>query len=156
MIDYKPIAESNNFIILEKYKREWMVDESYQSEGDLERELIQDLVNQGYEFRADLKAQAPMLANVREQLQNLNSVQFSDDEWQRFVDTFLDKPSENIVDKTRKIHDDYIHDFVFDDGRIQNIYLLDKKNPTRNKLQVIQQFEQTGSCLLYTSPSPRD
>jgi type I restriction enzyme R subunit len=145
MIDYKPIAESNNFIILNKYKREWMVAESYQSEGDLERELIQDLVNQGYEFRADLKARAPMLANVREQLQNLNSVQFSDDEWQRFVDTFLDKPSENIVDKTRKIHDDYIHDFVFDDGRIQNIYLLDKKNPTRNKLQVIQQFEQTGS-----------
>ena len=145
MIDYKPIAESNNFIILDKYKREWMVAESYQSEGDLERELIQDLVNQGYEFRADLKAQAPMLANVREQLQNLNSVQFSDDEWQRFVDTFLDKPSENIVDKTRKIHDDYIHDFVFDDGRIQNIYLLDKKNLTRNKLQVIQQFEQTGS-----------
>ena len=43
MIDYKPIAESNNFIILEKYKREWMVAESYQSEGDLERELIQDL-----------------------------------------------------------------------------------------------------------------
>jgi len=145
MTEYKTIAESNNFIILDKYKREWAVAESYQSEGDLERELIQDLVNQGYEFRADLKAQAPMLANVREQLQNLNNVQFSDDEWQRFVDTYLDKPSENIVDKTRKIHDDYIRDFVFDDGRIQNIYLLDKKNPTRNKLQVIQQFEQTGS-----------
>jgi type I restriction enzyme R subunit len=145
MIDYKPIAESNNFIILDKYKREWMVAESYQSEGDLERELIQDLVNQGYEFCTNLKAQVAMLANVRVQLQTLNSVQFSDDEWQRFVATYLDKPSDNIVDKTRKIHDDYIHDFVFDDGRIQNIYLLDKKSPTRNKLQVIQQFEQTGS-----------
>jgi type I restriction enzyme R subunit len=40
MIDYKPIAESNNFIILDKYNREWMVAESYQSENDLERELI--------------------------------------------------------------------------------------------------------------------
>jgi len=61
------------------------------------------------------------------------------------VETFLDRPSETVIDKTRKVHDDYIHDFVFDDGRIQNIYLLDKKNVTRNKLQVIKQFEQTGS-----------
>ena len=102
--------------------------------------------NQGYEYRRDLKVSGiALLANVRVQLQDLNKVQFSDDEWLRFVETFLDKPSESIVDKTRKIHDDYIHDFVFDNGRIQNIYLLDKKNPTCNKLQVIGQFEQTGS-----------
>ncbi|KAA1260417.1 Type I restriction enzyme R protein [Rubripirellula obstinata] len=145
MTEYKTIAESNNFIILENYNREWMVAESYQSEGDLERELIQDLENQGYEFRKDLNSQEALLANVRVQLQTLNDVEFSDGEWLRFVETFLDKPSEGIIDKTRKIHDDYIHDFVFDDGRIQNIYLLDKKNLTRNKLQVIQQFEQTGS-----------
>ena len=145
MIESKPIAESNNFIILEKYTREWTVAESYQSESDLERELITDLQNQGYEYRADLNSQDALIANVRTQLQTLNDVEFSDGEWQRFVETFLDKPSETIVDKTRKIHDDYIHDFVFDDGRIQNIYLLDKKNLTRNKLQVIGQFEQTGS-----------
>ena len=48
----------------------------------------------------------------------------------RFVETWLDKPSEGIVEKTRKVHGDYIHDFIFDDGRIQNIYLLDKNlNP---------------------------
>lgn len=52
---------------------------------------------------------------------------------------------DGIVEKTRKIQDDYVHDFVFDDGRIQNIYLLDKKNITRNKVQVIKQFEQTGA-----------
>lgn len=145
MIEYNPIAESNNFIILEKYNREWKVAEGYQSEGDLERELIADLQNQGYEFRPDLNSQETLLANVRAQLQTLNNVQFSNGEWLRFVETFLDKPSEGIVDKTRKIHDDYIHDFVFDDGRIQNIYLLDKKNLARNKVQVIKQFEQTGS-----------
>jgi type I restriction enzyme, R subunit len=145
MTEYKPIVESNNFIILEKYIREWKVAESYQSEGDLERELVTDLQNQGYEFRPDLNSQETLLANVRAQLQTLNKVQFSNGEWLRFVETFLDKPSEGIVDKTRKIHDDYIHDFVFDDGRIQNIYLLDKKNLARNKVQVIKQFEQTGS-----------
>lgn len=145
MTEYKTIAESKSFIILDKYNRAWQVAESYQSEGDLERELIEDLVNQGYEFRADLNSQKALLANVRMQLQTLNNVEFSDDEWRRFTESYLDKPSEGIVDKTRKIHDDYIHDFVFDDGRIQNIYLLEKKNLTRNKLQVIQQFEQTGS-----------
>lgn len=144
-IEYNPIAESNNFIILEKYTREWQVSESYQSEADLERELISDLQNQGYEYRPDLNSQEALLANVRAQLQTLNNVQFSDGEWLRFAETYLDKPSEGIVDKTRKIHDDYIHDFVFDDGRIKNIYLLDKKILTRNKLQVIKQFEQTGS-----------
>ena len=142
----KPIAQSNHFIILDKFTSS---DEgfarSYQSEGDLERELIQDLVNQGYEFLQDLKTPEAMLSNVRVQLETLNTVQFSDSEWCHFVETFLDNPSENIIDKTRKIHDNYICDFVFDDGRIQNIYLLDKNHIARNKLQVIQQFEQTGT-----------
>ena len=145
MNKYSSIAESNNFIILEKYTREWHVAESYQSEVDLERELIQDLFNQGYEYLPGLNTPDTLLANVRTQLQELNKVQFQDGEWLRFVETYLDKPSDNIVDKTRKIHDDYIHDFVFDDGRIQNIYLVDKKNISRNKVQVIKQFEQKGS-----------
>ena len=145
MTTYQTIAESKNFIVLDKYSPEWKVAESYQSESDLEREMIQDLVNQGYEFAPALKTPEALLANVRTQLQALNAVQFTDGEWQRFVETWLDKPSDGIVEKTRKIHDDYIHDFVFDDGRIQNIYLLDKKNIARNKVQVIKQFEQTGS-----------
>ena len=145
MSDYKTIAESNSFIVLDKYNKEWQVKESYQSEYDLEREFIEDLQNQGYEYLSTLNSPKAMLANVREQLQTLNNVQFAEGEWLRFVESYLDKPSDTIVDKTRKIHDDYIFDFVFDDGRIQNIYLLDKKNITRNKLQVIKQFEQTGS-----------
>ncbi len=145
MSDYKTIAESNSFIVLDKYNKEWQVKESYQSEYDLEREFIEVLQNQGYEYLPTLNSPKAMLANVREQLQTLNNVQFAEGEWLRFVESYLDKPSDTIVDKTRKIHDDYIFDFVFDDGRIQNIYLLDKKNITRNKLQVIKQFEQTGS-----------
>lgn len=141
----KPIAESNNFIILDKYNPDWKITESYQSEGDLERELIQDLVNQGYEYRPTLNNTKAMLANVREQLQTLNNVEFLEAEWRRFVETWMDKPSDGVVEKARKIHDDYVHDFVFDDGRIQNIYLLDRKNVLRNKVQVIKQFEQAGT-----------
>ena len=86
-----------------------------------------------------------MLANVRVQLQALNNMEFSEGEWLRFVEEYLDRPSDNSIDKTRKIHDDFIYDFVFDDGHIQNIYLVDKKIVSRNKLQVISQFEQTGT-----------
>ncbi|WP_113454727.1 HsdR family type I site-specific deoxyribonuclease, partial [Escherichia coli] len=100
--------------------------------------------NQGYEF-ISVKSQSAMLSNVREQLQSLNGVMFNDSEWRRFTEQFLDNPSDGILDKTRKIHIDYICDFIFDDGRLENIYLIDKKNLMRNKVQIIQQFEQTGS-----------
>jgi type I restriction enzyme R subunit len=145
MTDYNAIAESNNFIVLDKYSKQSKVSESYQSEYDLESEFIRDLVDRGYQYLPSLTNSQTMLANVREQLQTLNHVQFAEGEWLRFVETFLDKPSDSIIDKTRKIHDNYIHDFVFDDGRIQNIYLLDKKNLARNKVQVIKQFEQKGT-----------
>jgi type I restriction enzyme R subunit len=117
----------------------------YQTEAALEKEFIQDLINQGYENPLNLNTPEAMLANVRVQLQSLNNVAFSDGEWTRFVEEYLDKPSDNLVEKTRKIHENYIYDFVFDDGHIQNIYLVDKKNIARNKVQVIKQFEQKGT-----------
>ena len=145
MIDHKTIAESNNFIVLDKYIKIDQQGASYQTEADLEKELIQDLRNQGYEYVPTLTSQQTMLANVRVQLQALNAVVFSDVEWSRFVEEYLDKPGDNIIDKTRKIHDDYIYDFTFDNGELKNIYLVDKANVARNKVQVISQFEQTGT-----------
>lgn len=145
MTEYNTIAESKNFIVLDKYEKQLMVRDSYQSEADLERDFISDLKNQGYEYLSDIKNSASMLANVRVQLEELNKVHFSDSEWSRYVETYLDKASDSIEDKTRNIHDNYIHDFVFDDGHIQNIYLMDKKTLARNKVQVISQFEQTGT-----------
>ena len=73
----KPIAESNNFIVLDKYTKQTQISESYQSEGDLERELIQDLSNQGYEYLPALTTPDAMMANVRKQLQSLNKVEFT-------------------------------------------------------------------------------
>lgn len=148
MCDYKTIAESNSFIVLDKYTKYSEVHEgsgSYQTEAALERELIQDLVNQGYEYLPSVTTSKAMLDNVRGQLEALNKIHFTNAEWVRFCEEYLDKPSDNLIDKTRKIHDDYIYDFVFDDGRIMNIYLVDKKNIARNKVQVISQFEQKGT-----------
>ncbi len=148
MSQYKTIAESNSFIVLDKFTKYFEVNEApaiYQTEAALEKEFIQDLINQGYENPTNLNTLEAMLANVRVQIQSLNNVEFLDGEWTRFVEEYLDKPSDNLVEKTRKIHDNYIYDFVFDDGHIQNIYLVDKINITRNKIQVISQFEQTGT-----------
>ena len=146
MTQYKTIAESNNFIVLDQYNK--FVEEpnaGYQTEGSLEREFIRDLQTQGYEYLQGLNSHDALVKNLRVQLQRLNNVVFSDAEWRRFLEEYLDKPSDSLIEKTRKVHDDYIYDFVFDNGRIQNIYLLDKRNLANNTLQVINQFEQTGS-----------
>lgn len=126
MLDTKPIAETSNFIVLDQYRKIEQPNGSYQSEADLERELVSDLQKQGYELLHEQNHQK-LLNNLRLQLQKLNEINFSESEWRRFLDEYLDKPNENTTDKARKIHDDYIYDFVFDDGRIQNICLLDKK-----------------------------
>ena len=146
MTQYKTIAKSNNFIVLDQYNK--FVEEpnaGYQTEGSLEREFIRDLQAQGYEYLQGFNSHDALVKNLRAQLQRLNNVVFSDAEWHRFLEEYLDKPSDSLIEKTRKIHDDYIYDFVFDNGRIQNIYLLDKKNLSNNTVQVINQFEQSGS-----------
>lgn len=138
------IAETPNYIILDKYEKIVHNNPNHQTEADLEREFIADLISQGYE-KPNISTPKAMLENARIQLQSLNNINFSDAEWRRFVEEYLDKPSDGQVEKSRKIHDDYIYDFIFDDGRIQNIYLIDNQNFTRNKVQVINQFEQKGS-----------
>lgn len=148
MAQYNIIAESNNFIVLDDYTKYNELHEpsvTYQSEASLERKFVQDLVNQGYEYHSDISTPKALLDNARIKIQELNEMEFSDKEWLRFVEEYLDKPGDTLVDKTRKIHDNYIYDFVFDDGHIKNIYLADKQNIARNKVQVINQFEQVGT-----------
>lgn len=125
---YKTIAKSNHFIVLDKYTQNWAISENYQSEQDLEKELIEDLQNQGYEYDSHITTTESMLKNIRLQLQKLNKIEFSDSERQRFITTYSHNPSDSIIEKTRKIHDDYVHDFVFDNGQIQNIYLIEQKH----------------------------
>lgn len=147
MAYYNTIAESNNFIVLDDYNKYSVLNDPpavYQTEASLESEFIEDLRNQGYEYCPELTAPSLLLANVRNLLQSLNDVVFTDSEWNRFVEEYLDKPGDSIIEKTRELQDDYIYDFVFDDGHIKNIYLVDKRNLARNKMQVISQFRQNG------------
>lgn len=139
-----PILESNHFIVLEKYTKSEQAG-SYQTEADLEQELIADLQQQGYEYLNYVTTPEALLLNLRKQLERLNAVSFSNSEWQRFLDEYLHKPSDSLIDRTRKLHDNHIYDFIFDDGHIENIYLWDKKKISRNTVQVINQLKQTGT-----------
>lgn len=148
MSQYKTIAQLPNYIVLEDYTKYAALAEppaGYQSEAELEQELIKDLVGQGYQYRPDIHTPATLLANLREQLERLNEVTFTDEEWQRLLREYLDNPSESIIDRTRKVQRESEWDFTFDDGHLQNIRIVDKKLISRNQVQVINQFEQTGS-----------
>ena len=92
MAYYNTIAESNNFIVLDDYEKYSVLNEPsvvYQTEASLEHEFIQDLRNQGYEYLPDLNTPEALLANVRTQLQALNDVEFTDSEWDRYVEEYL-------------------------------------------------------------------
>ena len=144
IIQTDTILEAKNFIVLEKYTK-LEKPSTYQTEADLERELVSDLRQQGYEYLNNLTTPAALLDNLKTQMEALNGVVFSEIEWLRFLEEYLNKPSDGLIDRTRKLHDNHIYDFIFDDGHIQNIYLWDKKNISRNKLQVINQMSQVGT-----------
>lgn len=133
------IVEMTGGIILAKFDKNNRVGGgSYQSEAELERELIANLVAQGYE-RADFKTSDELYKNLKVQIERLNNITFSDSEWERFLIEYLDAPNEGMIEKTRKIQEDYIYDFIFDDGHLKNIKIIDKKNIHNNYLQVVNQ-----------------
>ena len=140
-----PIAETASYIVLDKYEAQPKTAQGYQSEAALEREFIEDLCRQGYEYAQHIKDPEALLSNVRLQLEHLNGMQFTDAEWQRFCREYLDSPSDSFTEKARKVHVADCHDFRFDDGHMQNIRLFDRDRPSRNRLQVINQMEQRGS-----------
>ena len=114
--------------------------DSYQSEAALEREFIQQLSGQGYEY-LQIHQEADLIANLRRQLEALNQYQFTDGEWERFFSDAIANPNEHIVEKTRKIQEDFVQVLRRDDGTSKNISLIDKKNIHNNRLQIINQYE---------------
>ena len=143
--DTSTIAEMTNGIILANFEKANSVSEtSYQSEAELEVDIIDNLVSQGYQ-RLVVKTKEDLYANLKVQIEKLNNVEFTADEWSRFLIEYLDAPNDGMIEKTRKIQEDYIHDFIFDDGHLKNIKIIDKNNIHNNFLQVTNQVKQQGS-----------
>jgi len=141
---YNIVASTDEATVVAEYSAEYNVrSEKYQSEAELEREFIQQLTSQGYEY-ISVHNEAALIANLRKQFELLNDFTFTDSEWNRFFAECIANTNEGIVEKTRKIQDDHIQILKRDDGTTKNVYLLDKKNIHNNHLQVINQYEETG------------
>ncbi len=132
-------ATSENTVVTE-YEPIATRSTSYQSEAALENELIRMLCEQGYTY-LQLHTETELVANLRAELERLNAYRFSDEEWGRFFKESVANANEHIVEKTRKIQEDYVQVLKRDDGSSQNIQLIDKKNIHNNSLQVINQYE---------------
>ena len=138
------IAEMTNGIILANYEKILQVQEAYQSEAELEESMIKNLGLQGYEtFNG--KTSDDLYKNLKIQIEKLNKVTFTDEEWKRFLAEYLDSPNDGMIEKTRKIQENHIYDFIFDDGHLKNIKIIDKKNIHNNFLQVTNQIRQEGT-----------
>lgn len=111
-----------------------------QSEAELEKALIQQLENQGYEYAQEIKQQEDLKRNLKKQIEKLNECAFNSNEWNRFFKEVLAKENDGIVEKTDLIQTNHIHNFIFDNGKNKNIMLVDKHHLHRNVLQVVNQY----------------
>lgn len=140
----EPIAVSEESTVVAEYAPEIGRETAYQSENDLEQAFIGILRRQAYEY-LPVKAEAELVTNLRAQLGRLNDYAFSDSEWDLMFRGWIAKSGDSIVDKTVRIQEDFQYPLKRDDGTTKNISLLDKQNIHNNHLQVINQYEATGT-----------
>ena len=133
------VAQTSENTVVTEYEPVKARSDSYQSEAELEQEFIRLLTEQGYEYLT-FHTEKELIANLRKKLEELNNYQFSDTEWEQFFSDAIANQNEGIVEKTRKIQEDYVQVLKRDDGSSKNITLIDKKNVHNNSLQVINQY----------------
>ena len=141
LVDYNMLISTLESTVVTEYVKEDMPVYTYQSEADLEREFIKNLQNQGYEYLI-IHNEKELIVNLKDKLEKLNNIIFSENEWERFFKEKIANKNESIVEKTRTIQEDYIKSFTRDNGTLINISLIDKKNIHNNFLQVINQYEE--------------
>jgi type I restriction enzyme, R subunit len=142
---YNLVVENNQSTVVAEYPFDSIRETAYQSEAELEKAFIKQLEAQAYEYLKITK-EADLITNLRIQLEKLNSITFSNDEWKRFFDSELANPNQSIEDKTTTIQEDYIKNFTRDDGTTKNIYLIKKDHIHYNSLQVINQYSTTDGA----------
>jgi len=142
---YNMVASTNENTVVAEYIPEYSPSGSYQSEFQLEQEFIRLLQTQGYEY-LKIHDEASLLANLRKQLEVLNNYSFSDTEWNWFFQKCVSGANDGIIEKTRRIQTDHVQVLKKDDGSTKNIYLIDKKNIHNNRLQVINQYEESAGA----------
>lgn len=135
------VAQCPESTVVAEYTPQAARADTYQGEAELEREFIGQLRAQGYEY-LPIHREADLIANLRRQLEELNSFSFTEGEWRAFFREHLARANDGIVEKTRRIQTESVLSLTREDGSTRNITLLDKKNIHNNRLQVINQYEE--------------
>ena len=134
------VAETTENTVITEYEPVPRRSDSYQSEAELEKEFIRLLTEQGYIY-LNIHKEADLIVNLRERLEELNNIEFTDSEWEQFFTTAIANSNDKIEDKTQTIQEDYVKVLKREDGTSKNIRLIDKKNVHNNRLQVLNQYE---------------
>ena len=142
---YDLISENPESTVVAEFEPGYRSAAQYQNEAEMEADFIRQLTGQAYDY-LPVKNEHELKANLRAQIERLNSLMFSDDEWQQFFTEHLGNPQQGIVEKTRTIQEDHIKAWTRPDGSKANIYLIDKENIHNNSLQVINQYVPEGGA----------
>ena len=139
-MDYDILYETDYETVVAKYEDKRTGNKSYQSEKELEIELIENLKKLGYEY-INIKNEKELIDNFKNQLERLNNYKFENDEWNIFFKKEIQK--EGVLEKAKIIHnDDCLTTTINNKGISKNIKLIDKSNIHENKLQVINQYRE--------------
>lgn len=133
------VAQNPQSTVIAEFIPEPRKAESYQSEDDLEKEFINQLQSQAYEY-IKINSETDLKNNLRTQLEKLNNYNFSDNEWNKFFETEISNKNQWIEEKTKTIQEDYRKILYHEDGSFKTINLIDKTNIHNNSLQVINQY----------------
>ncbi len=142
---YKMMLENPESTIVAEFEPGYHSAAQYQSEAEMEADFIRQLERQAYE-RVNITSEADLIANLRHQIERLNDIRFTDNEWRSFFAEHLGNPNHGIVEKTRTIQEDNRKTIVREDGSTANITIIDKTNIHNNNLQVINQYVPEGGA----------
>lgn len=112
-----------------------------QSEHTLEKELIQQLMNLGYEF-ITISDEASLVTNLKSQLEKHNKILFSDGEFKKILN-HLSKG--NVFERAKTLRDKFA--LEADDGTIKYIEFMNLHEWCQNQFQVTHQITQEGSYI---------
>jgi type I restriction enzyme R subunit len=108
MSTYNIVASTDEATVVSEYATEYYArSEKYQSEAELEKGFIELLITQGYEYLT-IHNESMLTSNLRKQLEMINDYSFTDTEWNKFFTDKIANTNEGIVQKTRKIQEDYV------------------------------------------------
>ncbi len=143
MSQYDSIMVTDEYTVAAEYEPVQRNATACQSEAELEKEFIENLQRQGYEYLGSIDFDGLRL-NLRKQIERLNGFIFSDRDWDRFYRTVIANEREGMAEKARRINEAPVVTFTFDNGRFENVKLFDKGRLFNNQLQVVNQYATTA------------